>query len=52
MDNLDSVFVWYKILINEGLLHKNNNTPINSMMGGIPRGPLSGELCNTMMLFT
>lgn len=50
-DNLDSVFVWYKILINEGLVFKSNNTPVNIMMGGIPRGSLPGELHFTTLLY-
>ncbi len=50
-DNLDSIFVWYKLVISEGNLFKDNTFPVESIMGGIPRGSLPGELHFTTLIY-
>ncbi len=50
-DNLDSIFVWYKLVISEGNLFKDNTFPVQIIMGGIPRGSLPGELHFTTLLY-
>ena len=42
-DNLDSNFVYYKVLIDTHTLFSPNSTIIESFMGGIPRSSLPGE---------
>jgi hypothetical protein len=42
-DNLDSNFVWYKLLVNGDLFFASNNFPVTALMDGLPRGSLPSE---------
>lgn len=50
-DNLDSVHVWYKTLIESGHLFSPNSSVVESMMGGLPRSSFPSELNLTTLLF-
>lgn len=50
-DNLDSVHVWYKTLIESGHLFSPNSAVVESMMGGLPRSSFPSELNFTTLLF-
>jgi len=39
-DNLDSLVIWTKILVNSGHLFSSPSTPINQVLDGIPRSAL------------
>lgn len=43
-DNLDSVVVWQKVVVESGLLFGANDSVVDSMMGGIPRAYFDSEL--------
>lgn len=42
-DNLDSNYVWYKILVESGAIFSSNETIIPRPLGGIPRSALPSE---------
>jgi len=42
-DNLDSTVVWYKILVESGMIFTDNSTNIPNMMSGLPRSSYFGE---------
>ncbi len=50
-DNLDSVFVWYKVLIESGHIFSGNDTPIEAFMNGVPRGSFPSELNLTLWVY-
>ena len=50
-DNLDSVHVWFKTLLESGALFAPNNTIVPQMMGGLPRGSFPSEFYATTWLY-
>lgn len=50
-DNLDSVHVWYKTLLESGHLFSSNTTIVESMMGGLPRSSFPSEFSLTTLLY-
>lgn len=48
-DNLDSLFVWYKIILDTGRIFSPNNTPVELFMNGIPRGAFPSEMHFTFL---
>ncbi len=50
-DNLDSVHVWYKTLLESGHLFASNTTIVDSMMGGLPRSSFPSEFNLTTLLY-
>lgn len=43
-DNLDSNFVWYKVILDQGMVFSPNNMPVESFMNGAPRSSFPSEL--------
>lgn len=50
-DNLDSVFVWYKVLLESGKLFSDNSQPIYQFINGLPRSCLMSEFDVMTVLF-
>ncbi|MFB5660216.1 DUF6044 family protein [Alteribacillus sp. HJP-4] len=50
-DNLDSNVVWYKTLVESGLMFAPNDAAIPTMMNGLPRAALDSELSLYVLLF-
>ena len=50
-DNLDSIFVWYKLLLDSGHLFSSNSTMIEPFMGGLPRSSFPTEFNFTSLWF-
>ena len=48
-DNLDSLFTWYKIILDSGQIFSPNNSPVELFMNGIPRGAFPLELQFTFL---
>jgi hypothetical protein len=50
-DNLDSTFVWYKLLLESGELFGANSAVIAQPLGGLPRGTFPSELDALVWLY-
>ncbi len=50
-DNLDSVFVWYKVILDTNQAFSPNNSPVESFMNGAPRSSFPAELNFTFLWF-
>ena len=48
-DNLDSLFVWYKIILDTGQIFSSNNAPVELFMNGIPRSAFPSEMHFTFL---
>jgi hypothetical protein len=50
-DNLDSVYIWYKVLIESGGLYQSNDFIIQQILNGIPRAVFPSELSVFVWLY-
>lgn len=50
-DNLDSTFVWYKIILDTGQIFSSNSSPVELFMNGVPRSSFPSELNFTILWF-
>jgi hypothetical protein len=48
-DNLDSLFVWYKIILDTDQIFSPNNEPVKLFMNGIPRSAFPSEMHFTFL---
>lgn len=48
-DNLDSLFVWYKIILDTGQIFSPNNAAVELFMNGIPRSAFPSEMHFTFL---
>ncbi|RSL34770.1 hypothetical protein D7Z54_02730 [Salibacterium salarium] len=51
-DNLDSNLIWYKTMVENGVIFASNDTEIPTIMNGLPRESLSAELSLFTLLFS
>jgi hypothetical protein len=51
-DNLDSVHVWFKTLLESGKLFAQNESIVPQMMGGLPRSSFPSEFYATTWLYS
>jgi len=50
-DGLDSITIWYKVLLESGHIFSSNQTIIEQFMGGLPRGSFPSEFNFTILWF-